>query len=326
MAEATAGLQDEVSVTEKFSKESYLPKGYNDYLLQGTALENSEDIKTGGLYGGSLSTDLTKCFGFTDENNTLLIIPFDSSLFESANSASTQYEIKKNLDTPVKYYRRVNDRDGRRFSRKEEAYSNKHIPKEKLASFCLTDEQRKYVSLIDKLFIGDVVGSVDIDKANKFAEAIRASGHDAKTPKELENLNLNVDWGRRYWNGNPEGALHEEMKYKKYLEQKQLSEILDIPLSDMTDLPTLISSLNKLGGEEKIFEKIVSKFPGSVKMNWNNSGMDEKSIPKILIEQVYKTMLTNMISDEFDGVESPHDRRVILEGPSKKGLDTLLSS
>jgi hypothetical protein len=319
MFEATVDVQKGLS--PKPSKESYLPENFNDFLFQGTTSNNSKSIQGQGLLSGSVSSNILSCFSYSD--GTFIMSRNNPGLFEPVSFSTTQFEIKKQ-NVSIKYSSEAHNRDGLGHFSSEEGYSDRHISKENLVSLSINNDQMMFLQLFDKFIHGGLVGPVDIENINSFKDALKASGHEVEKPKDMPNIDYG--WGMRYWKGNPEGALHEEIKFIKYLEQKEIAEILDISLADMRDISTLENCLNDLGGEEKMLEKIAAKFPEAAKFNWNNAAISESEVPKILVEQIYKSMLAALTSNKYKGVDSDYGKRVVLEGPSRKGLDELLSA
>lgn len=307
--------------------EEYLPEKCNRILFQGTTKFGSDKVKNHGLRIGSLTSDITTASGYSDGN--YLATPFNLNNFKSVDFSATQFELKENLQKSELIENVPHDRDGAGHLNPTKQYSQCLVEPDSIASFYLSPVQINFLGTINLLFHG----SYRFEKINM--EVV------SKLNNLFESLNLQVnrrheipsDYGFLISHWRTSDLANEELyMYGNYLDIKNASDGLGIPIEDFSSPKHTQEVLNNMGGEDKIIEFLVKKFPGEIKFNWNNLNISQEELVKSMIDQIYKARIANVVASVHNSKDPDSEinskiinRGILLSGTSKKLLDRLIS-
>jgi hypothetical protein len=115
-----------------------------------------------------------------------------------------------------------------------------------------------------------------------------------------------------------------DLQYRIYYRQKQMASILGLELSDFASLPALQKALReKIGNEEEVINRLAENYPGSIQWNWKNLQMDDRTVLRHIIRQLYQYEIMGNTKVLYQYGETQDDF-LLLDGESTRGYERLI--
>lgn len=307
--------------------EEYLPERFNLILFQGTTKFGSDKVKNNGLRIGSLTSDITTASGYSDGN--YFATPFNVTNFKSVDFSATQFELNKNLQKSEPIENVPHDRDGAGFLNPTSQYSRCLVESGNITSFYLSPIQIRFMGAVNLLFHGSYSSEkIDMEVVSQISGLFKSLNIQVNRRSEIPS-----DYGFliSHWR-NWDIADKQLSVYASYLDIKNASDALGIPIEDLSSPKHTQEIFNNIGGEDKIIEFLAKKFPGKIKFNWNNLNISQEELVKSMIDQIYKARIANVVAGIHHSKKSDSEinskilnRGILLSGSSKQLLEKLIS-
>ena len=298
-----------------------IPKDFPKLLFQGTSIENSEQIKAGGLRFGSLVSTPQGCLDDRFYRGRMMVVKYDESLFQTELHPFSQYSIKENTGPNATITFNAMDTDSVMVS--SETTTTRYVPQSEAASIELTGRQRAYLLLVKDIFNGSLCGEEDVLEMAKVKQVYDMEGLDSTWWKnDIPLPSRGAVY--KYWNGKWEQGEKSCMRYAFSLLRRQAAaDLLYLEVDDFKSVNTLNQKAAYFGNEETLLRHLGESFPLQIKFDWNNLEIDSDQLVKTAINQTYQSEVVRGIISLYSETGSLTDRQFFLPGPSIVGLEKL---